>query len=96
MRAPKACNTPGCPESQPCPTHRPATRRSPSSRVTGTRRWREKTKPAVLTPGARCHYCPAPATTVDHVIAVGNGGAQHDEANLVPCCKSCNARKNAR
>lgn len=40
-----------------------------------------------------CSYCPAPATTVDHVIPVALGGTSH-EGNLTPCCRSCNMRKS--
>jgi hypothetical protein len=42
--------------------------------------------------GAVCAYCPAPATTVDHVFPMSRGGTSH-EGNIVPCCKSCNSSK---
>jgi 5-methylcytosine-specific restriction endonuclease McrA len=91
------CLEPGCPNLRPCTVagHEPD-RRSPSSRVTGTRRWRERTKPAVLKRNGRCHYCGAPAVTADHALAVSNGGAHHDLANLLPSCGPCNAAKGNR
>jgi hypothetical protein len=39
-----------------------------------------------------CAYCDAPATTVDHVVALVRGGTNY-EGNLVPCCRPCNGRK---
>lgn len=39
-----------------------------------------------------CAYCPAPATTVDHVIPLARGGTNY-EGNLVPACKRCNSAK---
>lgn len=57
----KVCNVPGCPEWATyrgrCPEHRPESRRSPSSRITGTRRFRERVRPAVLErDGYRCTH----------------------------------------
>jgi 5-methylcytosine-specific restriction endonuclease McrA len=40
-----------------------------------------------------CAYCPALATTVDHVVPLVRGGTNY-EGNLVPCCKSCNSSKS--
>lgn len=47
--------------------------------------------------GWTCAYCgrsDAPLT-VDHVLALSRGG-RHEIENLVPACRSCNSRKNAR
>lgn len=41
---------------------------------------------------AQCSYCPAPATTVDHVVPLNRGGS-HAEGNLAPACRSCNSSK---
>lgn len=41
-----------------------------------------------------CAYCAETAETIDHVVALKNGGA-HSIENLVPACSSCNSRKNA-
>lgn len=44
----------------------------------------------------KCYWCGNKGKmTVDHVIALADGGA-HDPSNLVPCCGPCNHRKNAR
>jgi 5-methylcytosine-specific restriction endonuclease McrA len=42
--------------------------------------------------GRTCMYCPGPAETVDHVIALRRGGT-NQEGNLVPACRQCNASK---
>jgi 5-methylcytosine-specific restriction endonuclease McrA len=61
----------------------------------------ERNRAIVLAPGAvtgqppTCVYCGAPATTVDHVVAVANGGT-HELSNLVPACSPCNSSKAAR
>lgn len=43
----------------------------------------------------RCAYCPAAATTIDHVIPLSRGGTNF-EGNLAPACRSCNSSKCAR
>lgn len=43
----------------------------------------------------RCVYCGQIATSVDHVVPISRGGSDSPE-NLVPCCRSCNSRKNRR
>lgn len=45
------------------------------------------------TAGARCVYCPALATTTDHLIPLSRGGTNY-EGNLAPCCKRCNSSKS--
>lgn len=39
-----------------------------------------------------CAYCWAPASELDHVVPFSAGG-RHDIDNVVPACRSCNARK---
>lgn len=45
--------------------------------------------------GGICAYCPAPATTRDHVIALACGGSDAID-NIVPACRPCNSSKNTR
>ena len=40
-----------------------------------------------------CQYCGDQATGVDHIIALARGGKDVDE-NKIPCCASCNRKKN--
>lgn len=42
-----------------------------------------------------CWWCPAPATTIDHVVPLARGG-DNDRSNLVPACARCNERRGAR
>ncbi|WP_405560641.1 HNH endonuclease [Streptomyces sp. NBC_01180] len=43
----------------------------------------------------QCCYCDAPASELDHVLALSRGGAD-EESNLVPACRQCNADKAAQ
>lgn len=45
--------------------------------------------------GKLCHYCPATATTRDHIIPKSLGGATRPW-NLVPACRTCNTRKASK
>jgi 5-methylcytosine-specific restriction endonuclease McrA len=45
--------------------------------------------------GGRCAYCPALATTWDHIIPI-SGGGRTTPGNVVPCCLSCNSKKGNR
>ena len=42
--------------------------------------------------GEVCHYCPAPAASLDHIIPRALGGRNNLD-NLVPACLPCNGRK---
>lgn len=43
-----------------------------------------------------CAYCAAAGPSeIDHVVPVSRGG-DHDEMNLVPACRRCNASKGSR
>jgi 5-methylcytosine-specific restriction endonuclease McrA len=43
----------------------------------------------------RCAYCPARATTIDHVIPRSKGGP-HRWENVVAACERCNGKKDDR
>lgn len=40
----------------------------------------------------KCVYCREAATTIDHIVAIMQGGTNHT-TNLIPACKSCNSSK---
>jgi 5-methylcytosine-specific restriction enzyme A len=68
--------------------------RTESSKVTGTRRWREETRPAVLVRDRyRCQVmgptCTLISTEVDHIVEVSAGGAPYDPANCRAICGNC-------
>jgi 5-methylcytosine-specific restriction endonuclease McrA len=66
------------------------------------RRWRMAKKGAPLTEageefvnvllGDPCSYCGEPADTVDHIVAIKDGG-DSDWDNLTAACINCNSRK---
>ncbi len=43
----------------------------------------------------RCAYCLNPASHMDHVIPLAQGGF-HEPGNVVPACKPCNSSKGAK
>ena len=45
--------------------------------------------------GRRCGYCPAAATTVDHVLPRSQGG-RNSWKNTIAACDPCNQRKRDR
>jgi 5-methylcytosine-specific restriction endonuclease McrA len=69
------------------------------------RPWRRIVR-EVLVPGVCCAWCGAEidttlprssrwSGTVDHIIALADGGHPTDRANLQPMHRSCNSRKEA-
>lgn len=46
--------------------------------------------------GYTCYYCGADADTVDHIVAIKNGGDPVNPENLLACCKKCNSSKGSR
>lgn len=66
-----------------------------------TTRWRYTTgprwsRPGVLTRDGRvCGYCPAAASTVDHIVPRSRGG-KNSWLNTVAACGPCNQRKRDR
>jgi 5-methylcytosine-specific restriction protein A len=62
--------------------------------------WRSA-RAALLREEPLCRVCRAggrlaPATVVDHVRPIKDGGARFDAANLQPLCPPCHNRKTAR
>jgi Phage Terminase/HNH endonuclease len=49
----------------------------------------------LLADNPQCHWCGQPATEADHLIEHDRGGTD-DIDNLVPACKTCNARRGNR
>lgn len=50
--------------------------------------------------GSRCYYCgmalvAGVSLTMDHKTAISKGG-KHSPENVIPACRPCNSRKNAR
>ncbi|MEK6684620.1 MAG: HNH endonuclease [Nitrospirota bacterium] len=102
--AAKPCKSPGCPaltRGRFCGEHAQAhasrraaqdERPSPSKRGYDTH-WRHL-RANFLRKFPACIVCGAPATDVDHIMALAAGGSHHSD-NLQALCKSCHARKTA-
>jgi 5-methylcytosine-specific restriction endonuclease McrA len=77
-----------------CLDHEPRGRvsRSPTTQAQDGEYLRNRA--LVLTDDPTCHWCPRPATTADHLVAVAAGGS-NQLSNLVPACKPCNSSRGA-
>ncbi len=82
---------PHSPHDRGCSEHSGRANRSPSTQAQD--REYARNRKVVLADDPFCRWCGSPhATTVDHVVAVANGGT-NDISNLVACCARCNASK---
>ena len=62
----------------------------------GTRAYKARRLEVLARDQWTCFYCQMPATTVDHVIPIIQGGDPIAYDNLVSCCASCNSKKGSR
>jgi 5-methylcytosine-specific restriction endonuclease McrA len=53
------------------------------------RRWQRKRQQVFARYGRTCHLCGEPATDVDHLLAIADGGTDA-LGNLRPSCVKCN------
>ncbi len=64
--------------------------RAKARKLRNTQWWKRRRSTGI------CHYCSktfAPSElTMDHIIPLVRGG-RSEKFNLVPCCKSCNTKK---
>ena len=72
-----------------------------AGRTGSTRRWRELREKVLKRSLYLCAPCGAegkltPATEVDHIVPLGQGGAEYDISNLQPICKQCHRDKTKR
>ena len=91
---------------QYCPEHQLVVERARRKRLEGdecaefyqTREWRMLRK-EVLTAEPLCRICRehgrlTPATIVDHIMPIRQGGDKMDRSNLQPLCARCHERKS--
>jgi 5-methylcytosine-specific restriction endonuclease McrA len=57
-------------------------------------RWKAIRKQVFALKGTTCYWCPAPATSVDHLVPQALGGGE-ELSNLVPACRRCNTLRGA-
>ena len=62
----------------------------------GTRAYKARRLEVLARDQWTCFYCQMPATTVDHVIPIIQGGDPIAYDNLVSCCSRCNSSKGSR
>ena len=101
-RPARPCSKPGCPHRQPCPVHggqRPPRERRPDSRPSASergydRKWR-RIRAQYLRLHPRCVVCGEPATEVDHIVPLADGGT-NKHGNLQALCKSHHSQKTNR
>jgi len=93
------CRHPGCGEltdGRYCLKHKAdydALRGSANQRGYGAD-W-QRVRSLVIRAHPFCRQCGMPATEVDHIIAIRDGGARLDPANLQSLCHSCHMQKTA-
>lgn len=84
---------PVSPHERGCDRHSGRKSRSPTTRAQTTEY--ERARKAILATHPQCIYCGRAADTIDHIVAIANGGDTSAE-NLQPCCASCNYSKRDR
>lgn len=95
-RAAKICSSPGCPQLQPCPTHKQEAWAGSTRRTkTGSGSRQQKRARFVLRRDAGiCHICGQPgADEADHVIPVSEGGEPGVDNMAAVHSKPCHAKK---
>lgn len=55
----------------------------------------DKMRDAHMAAEPLCRMCHRPATMVDHIIPIADGGELLDDANLQSLCDSCHGKKTA-
>jgi 5-methylcytosine-specific restriction enzyme A len=94
----KLCGHPHCPKYQPCPDHGPkpfATSQRRASTASGWQQQRDA-EYVLYRDDTICHVCgKAGATIVDHVIPVGEGGADTLENKAPIHAEPCHRVKSA-
>lgn len=94
----KLCSDPKCGKYQPCPVHGPKPYETSTRRESTASGWQQsRDKEYVLYRDSTvCHVCGRPgATIVDHVIPVGEGGADTVENKAPIHAEPCHRLKTA-
>lgn len=94
---PAPCLQPGCAEltlEKRCALHTRNRYTKAAGNLYSSKRWRMLRR-RILAANPRCTSCGRLATEVDHIVAIRDGGAELDPANLQGLCRSCHSRKTA-
>jgi 5-methylcytosine-specific restriction enzyme A len=105
-RAPKPCNTIGCPQlvrgsQRHCPEHaKPAYAGSTRGSSTSSAAWKQLRLLILRRDHNQCQIadygCQGAATEVDHIVPTSRGGAEFDPENCRAACRKCHQVKSAR
>jgi 5-methylcytosine-specific restriction enzyme A len=107
-RTPSPCATPGCPHlttTARCPDHTTLHQarqdrryhQAPHRRVYKTAAWQRLRKRLLQDhPWCQSPGCHQPATDVDHIVPLADGGEPFDETNLQTLCKRHHSQKTQR
>ena len=74
-----------CADHQP----KPWARASQHTKRINRSLWEKARQARLAFDGQRCVRCGEPATEVNHIVAVADGGALYDHDNLESLCHSC-------
>jgi len=61
-----------------------------------TRKYKAQRLIVLARDGYVCTYCGQDANTVDHIVAIKNGGDPISLDNMISCCSRCNSKKGSR
>ncbi len=96
---------PYCDEHRPAKTkHQPSKKSAEDTRIRNkfyhSKKWRSFRK-SILAKEPLCRECSDrqfffPATVVDHILPISEGGEPFDPKNMQPLCVSCHNRKSLR
>ena len=102
-RAPRRyCSNPDCDRllgrGETCPDHPPRPRKRPRTKARGYGGDWQRLRKRVLAAEPWCRPCAlqgvlTPATEVDHIVPISQGGARLDPGNLQAICTQCHAEK---
>jgi 5-methylcytosine-specific restriction protein A len=100
-KTPRVCAEPGCPtltQTRRCPVHEREKERSYKRDTRySTARWKTLRRSQLRKqPWCETSDCDNPATDVDHVVRVADGGDFWNPEGLASLCRGCHSRKTAR
>lgn len=91
-RLARVCSEPGCSQLVPCSSHPRKTWSQGSAASRGYGAEHARCRRVILQAGTPCAVCQRPASILDHVIPLAEGG-RSERANYQPLCVRCSRAK---